>query len=335
MVIVHKKQRGVALIMVLIILALVTIVATQLIAERGLHARRTSNQILADNAWDYALGAETLARIGLVELFKNVDEVHLNQPWAQQGIVYPIDENGNNITGTLKDLRSCFNLNALAQGATINNEQAQQEPLEDKALPGERLFAELLTDLQLETELPPEALAARLRDWVDDDQRPAGFEGREDYEYTGYSLPYRTADNLMVSLSELNTISGFTPKLVEAIKPYICAIPGVTELTLNVNTIEVEQAALLSSLYDKLDLSTAVSILSARPQNGYDQEGFNAQLPAEAQLHPGASVDFTSPYFQLKATVALGRARVAIQSLLEYDASAKKVSVLARLGIND
>ena len=331
-----RRQKGVALILVLIILALVSIVATQLIAERNIHARRTANLLLYDNAWSYALGAEELARIGLVELFKNVDEVTLAQPWASDGIVYPIE--GGQLSGELKDLRSCFNINAIAAGAGIDeNEEQEQEEIsgEEKPRPGEKIFAELLNDLQVETDVTPEGLAARLRDWIDQDQRPAGFEGREDYEYSGYTVPYRTADHPIVSITELYTISGFTPEIVSLLRPYLCVIPGVTELTLNVNTIDKEHPELLSSLYDNLDVATAQSILNARGITGFDEETYNQQLPAEAKLRPGARVDFTSPYFRLKARVSLGKARVSLQSLLEYQPNSKRVAVLARLGVND
>lgn len=321
-------QQGVALIMVLIIVALVTIIATQLVTERNLHARRTSNIIMADNAWQFALGAEKLASIAITKSLKDEDSVNLSQPWAAEGIVFPID--GGSITAKLKDLRSCFNLNGILGESSKNN------PPEDanKQLPGEKIFAELLKSLQL-SEIEPEALAARLRDWMDSDQQPAGLEGREDYEYSGYNLPYRTADTLLGSRSELATISGFNSDIIIRLLPYVCIIPGDTSLVLNVNTIATDQPELLSSFYDKLDKNTASSILSGRPTIGFDSNEFNSQLPADAKLHDGATIAFTSDYFSVLAQVELGRARVNLKSLLQYQKQNDKVLVLARLGSND
>ena len=329
-----SRQRGVALIMVLIIVALVTIIATQLITERNLHARRTSNIILADNAWQFALGAETLAGIALVKSLKNEDTVNLSQAWASEGIVFPID--GGSLSAEMKDLRSCFNLNGLLVGTNQNESEEQSPPEEsNEILPGEKVFAELIKLFEFDAEITPEALAARLRDWIDDDQKPSGFEGREDYEYSGYTQPYRTGDSLLGSSTELSTVSGFRPDMVARLLPYVCFIPGITELVLNINTIADDQPELLSSFYDKLDVNAAASILSARPENGYDSNSFNSQLPAEAKLHSGAQIDFTSPYFSVTAKVALGRARVNLKSLLKYDKQASDIIVLARLGIND
>ena len=326
----HRHQNGIALIMVLIIIAVGTIVATQLVTERNLHARRTSNIILADNAWEFALGAETLAGIVLAKSLKNEDSVNLSQVWATEGIIFPID--GGSLAAEIKDLRSCFNLNGILAGSDVEEEN----PLEaNKPLAGEIAFTELVKSLDTDATISAEAVAARLRDWLDSDQRPAGFEGREDYEYSGYAQPYRTGDTLLGGRSELYTISGFSPDLIERLSPYVCVIPGVTDLVLNINTVKKDQPELLSSFYDKLDVNTAANILAARPDEGFDQEGYNAQLPAEAKLHEGVEVAFTSPYFELTAKVALGRARVNMKSLLHYESQSNDIMVLTRTGLND
>jgi len=323
-------QKGIALIMVLIIIAVGTIVATQLVTERNLHARRVSNIILADNAWEFALGAETLASIVLAKSLKNEDSVNLSQVWATEGIIFPID--GGSLAAEIKDLQSCFNLNGVLAGSDVE----EDNPVEaNQPLAGEIIFTELVKSLDIDGTISPAAVAARLRDWVDSDQRPAGFEGREDYEYSAYTQPYRTGDTLLGGRSELYTISGFNYDLIERLSPYVCVIPGVTDLVLNINTIKTDQPELLSSFYDKLDINTAANILSARPKDGFDQEGYDAQLPAEAKLHKGAKVVFTSSYFELTAKVALGRARINMKSLLHYESQTNDIMVLTRTGLND
>jgi len=47
-----------------------TIIATQLISERNLQARRASNILLSENAWSFAEGAEKLASIAIVKSLK-------------------------------------------------------------------------------------------------------------------------------------------------------------------------------------------------------------------------------------------------------------------------
>lgn len=329
-----SQQRGIALIMVLVILALATIIATQLISMRNMFSYRTQNVLLAENAWGYAVGAENLAKIALHQALKNEDLVHLGQPWASQSVVFPID--GGQLTASLKDMRACFNINMLATVTGKSNEDDNQRNA-SRTFTGQRIFVKLLQNLPIElTNLPDyEALSSRLRDWIDADQIPSGFEGREDEEYSGYIQPYRSAGQLMVSVSEIRTVSGFEPELVELILPYLCAIPNQQDITINVNTIPVDQPELLSSFYDNLSLDEAASILSSRPENGFDEQEYSPLLPAEAKLLPGASVQFSSQFFAAIIEVELGGTKTQLKSLLFYDKSGPEVQLLARLGHND
>ncbi|MFT5450641.1 MAG: general secretion pathway protein K [Enterobacterales bacterium] len=332
-----QRQQGVALVMVLIIVAMISIISAQLISERNLQARRTSNIILADNAWHFALGAEILAKIVIKKSLEGEESVNLSQPWAMEGIVFPIE--GGTIAAEFKDLRSCFNLNGILatkinSGDKKHDEQDDQENPEKGPLAGEIIFTELLKNLAL-ADVNPKALAATLRDWIDEDQQPSGFDGREDYEYSGYTLPYRTADTFIGSRTELATISGFNSEIIERILPYVCIIPDEATLILNVNTISVDQPELLSSFYDKLDITQASSILSSRPEEGFEKSEFDTQLPADAVLRKGASIDFTSAYFAVSIKVEVQRARVNLKSLLHYHEQSDDVLVIAHLGLDD
>ena len=339
-----NRQGGVALILVLVVIALATIIASQLITMRGIYSQRTSNLIQAENAWGYAVGAEQLARIAINQALKNEDTVHLGQLWASQTVVFPID--GGQLTASLTDLRGCFNINMMSARANADNpnrdEQQQQQPVDNsKALPGQLVFQNLLrfllqqsTDPELSA-IEPELLAARLRDWIDTDSIPAGFEGAEDQDYMGFVQPYRAANQKIVSVSELRTIRGFTPDLMALIEPYICVIPDNEDLIVNVNTIEVERAELLAAMYENMTPDTARGIITARPAAGFEPADFDPQVPADAKLIRGVTVDFTSSYFAAKIEVQLGQTTTRLKSLLFYNKSGSAVQTLARLGHND
>lgn len=340
-----NRQEGVALILVLVVIALATIIATQLITMRGIYSQRTSNMMQAENAWGYAVGAEQLARIAINQALKNEDTVHLGQVWASQTVVFPID--GGQLTASLTDLRGCFNINMIGtqagSAANPNNEdQQQRQPVDNnKALPGQLVFQNLLrfllqqsTDPELAA-IEPELIAARLRDWIDTDSIPAGFEGAEDQDYMGFAQPYRAANQKIVSVSELRTISGFTPDLMELIEPYICVVPDNEDLIVNVNTIPVERAELLAAMYENMTPDTARGIIAARPAAGFEQADFDPQVPADAKLIRGVAIDFTSSYFAAMIEVQLGQTTTRLKSLLFYNKSGSAVQTLARLGHND
>lgn len=324
-------QSGVALVMVLVILALVTLIATQLVSMRSIYGYRTQNIIMAENAWGYAVGAEALAKIALVQALKGEDLVHLGQPWAGNEVIFPID--GGQLKASLKDAKGCFNVNMLAEtGKSDDDVAAAQKPS-----PAEQAFIRLvnLIEWELTDNINPEALAASLRDWIDKDSVPTRFDGREDDEYTGYAQPYRTANQPVIGVSELRPISGFSRPVLDELLPYICAIPNYSEQTINVNTIPEEQPQLLASFYKNMTIATASEILSSRPGDGFTEEDYSPLVPAEITLIDGLNVSFTSKHFVALIDVDLGNSLTRIKSHLFYEGGTSRVQLLARMGHND
>ena len=106
-----KQQQGVALIIVLLVVAIVSLLATEMGGRMQLQVKRASNIKENNQAYWYAMGAEQYARKSIKKLIDNDGEViHLDQPWNQE-FVYPID--GGGIQAQLVDMQSCFNLNAV------------------------------------------------------------------------------------------------------------------------------------------------------------------------------------------------------------------------------
>jgi len=325
-----EKQRGVALIMVLVILALVTLIATQLVNMRSLYGYRTQNIIAAENAWGYAIGAEALAKLALVQALKNEDLVHLGQPWAGNEVIFPID--GGRLKASLRDGKGCFNINMLADVGAADDSVRQQKPTS-----AEQAFIRLLTLIEWEQadNVAPEAMAASLKDWLDTDSVPTRFDGREDDEYTGYAQPYRTANQMVIGVSELRSVSGFPAEITDQLLNYICAIPGNKELTINVNTIPAEQPELLASFYKNMTLATASEVLDGRPGDGFTAEDYNPLVPADVTLIEGMTLSYDSQYFIAYIDVELGNSLTRIKSHLFYQGGSSRVQMLARMGHND
>ena len=343
----RHKQQGIALVLVLVIIAFATIIAIQLISMRGIYNQRAQNIVLSENAWGYAVGAETLARIAIDQSLKDEDTVNLGQVWASQKVVFPID--GGQLTASLSDLRSCFNVNTVTPGLVKNDDVIENDDSSDignetasidnneKKTSGQKVFENLINYLSQQSTDLPEArlLAARLRDWVDPDTIPSGFEGAEDQEYMGYEQPYRTANQNLVSVGELRTISGFSAEIMDVIQPYICVIPDNNDLVINVNTIDADQPELLASFYENMTVATAADILGSRPVDGFTQEDYNPLVPADMRIINGATIDFTSDYFAARIEVQLGNTTTRLKSLLFYNKATSSVQTLARLGHND
>src|SRR5882762_9149854 len=119
-----KKQRGVALIIALILVALATILASKLTFDGFLERKRSIGVLAAEQALHFGMGAEALAADVLVQDAQNSQQTTLIGPWAQPTQPLPItpqdDPEGEPIgtlQGELEDMQGRFNLNNLAAPA--------------------------------------------------------------------------------------------------------------------------------------------------------------------------------------------------------------------------
>ncbi|MFT5235343.1 MAG: general secretion pathway protein K [Shewanella sp.] len=324
-----SKQRGVALIVVLLIVAMVAIIATNINSRNQLSMRRTLNLAQYDQAYWYALSAEELTKKVLKQdLDDSEGRVHLQQYWAQADVVFPAEH--GEIAGKISDMRSCFNLNSLSAKA---QGQGQVKSNGQPKLPLAALqYKGLLVALGMD-EFSAERLTHTLKDYVDEDTTASAF-GAEDAEYESRNVPYRAANTLMNHRSELRAVMGYSQDIYLKLLPYICVIPGDDRQLLNVNTVKVEQAALLAGMFnDKMSLSEAESIINQRPGDGFETvEEFKENssvatlLAADAAL--GSSFVVDSKYFLLEAGAKVDTAIFRLESVIKTEGSG--FSILTR-----
>ncbi|MDY6925856.1 MAG: type II secretion system minor pseudopilin GspK [Pseudomonadota bacterium] len=317
------KQRGAALLIVLMVVALVAILATEMGARLQLQVQRASNIKSSNQAYWYAKSAEEYTRMSLVTLMEETgDKITLNQPWAQE-FEYPMEEGG--ISVTLEDMQSCFNINALpnANQTNVNG----QQPTEAM-----NAFARLL---QLTNEEIPsftvDTVRDSLADWLDSDDRMRMY-GAEDSEYASRAFPYLAANGQMSSQSELRLINGVEAEWLEDLLPQVCVIPDNDQLVINVNTLSEERAPVLAALTG-LSLSQASSIIAARPMDGWDDVNTFLAEPDIAALNLQAEqtqwFSVTTEYFILHTKSRYNEATFAMTTVLNA-ASSGKIAVLRR-----
>ncbi len=320
-----RTQRGIALITVLIVVALVTIIATQITSSLLVIERRQTNVLHGEQAWLYALGAESLAAARLQDATKDDDKrIHLGQEWARGSFQFPVD--GGLIKGTFSDASTCLNINALLkknkkQDGTPPPNPETPPAAESEADVGQNLLARLFEQLVPDAEVPPQALAAALMDWLDDDADPRGADGAEDYFYQGLTPAYRAGNGPLGAISELRLVKGFTAEVYAKVKPFLCALPDHEYVKLNVNTLHPARAELLMVMVENLPLESAREVLKRRPKDGYTLQdfwtapGMPPEAKAHAQLKDRIAVD--SDYFRLRASAVVGRGEARVESLLQ------------------
>ncbi|HLD65026.1 MAG TPA: type II secretion system minor pseudopilin GspK [Pseudomonas sp.] len=345
-----RRQRGVALITVLLVVAIVTVVCAGLIARQQLAIRASSNQIQARQALQYALGGEALAQGILARDLKapgrapgpGVD--HPQEAWARPLPTFPIEQ--GEITVRIEDLSGRFNLNSLVQARPGVQQGEGGDP--QGAAGGEvnsaalRQFRRLLVNLGIEQP----AYANRLVDWLDN--RPERYQdsGAEDNEYLLAEPAYRAGNRRIEDISELRLLLGMTDEDYRRLLPHVSALPS--DAALNVNTAS---AMVLASLRDNLTPGAAQALVQGRPAEGYrtlDEftqildnlappgAGASENEPvdpnASGEFDPGnpqgegasrgqARLALNSQYFQVIAEVRVADRRQVMVSTLQREAA--------------
>lgn len=228
------RQRGTVLVTVILMVAVAAVIATDIAYRQKMDILRTSAFMARDSAFQYLLSAENL---GLYALKQDQDEdkrqqganPELQDDWSEgwnKHVAVPIPNGSGTIEGQLYDLQGRFNLNDL-QGSDPRKQSFYQGVLV-------KLLSKIQTDHPeaFADDITPQMLSQRLTDWMDTDQEPTPLDGREDDDYLKLKRPYRTANHVMIDLSELLLIEGFTPRAVELLEEYVCFLPPDTPLNL-------------------------------------------------------------------------------------------------------
>ncbi|WP_105214939.1 MULTISPECIES: type II secretion system minor pseudopilin GspK [unclassified Pseudoalteromonas] len=323
---VNRHQGGAALIIVLFIVALAATIAAQMSMNLMVQVQKSSNLNDFRQAKWYAYAAEALAQKVLREsIEEEPDKMHLKQSWAlAANTPFPV-ENGT-IAGEIKDLQACLNLNALrAEPQTQNGGYVKSNPAH------QALLALLKEIDDLPSDESEEAMADSVFDWVDEDSITMR-SGAEEDEYLSRDVPYLTANNFFADFSELRLVKGFNPLAMRKLAPYVCVIPGSEVFALNVNTITEDQALLLAAMIEGLDESSAQSVISARPEKGFDSlsdfvNEVTQQGGRDVKEDDGRFV-LKSSYFQLQTTATFVEFEFTMTSLLQINN--KEISIMAR-----
>ena len=208
----HQRQRGVALITALLVMALAVVAAVGMAMRGQADIRRTSAVFERDFSRQVALGAENMV-LQLLERAKGPEDLLWD---TCRSPVLPFEVDGVRLEATLDDMRCRYNLNALA-GAE-ETEQAY--------------FARLVDQVGQESgvRMPPGAqLALAVTEWMD---------AESDDPVYRLETPARVSGNrAMLVASELNSVTGMTAEAWQALAPYVTAYPG------NASPIDLERSS--------------------------------------------------------------------------------------------
>ena len=281
-----NQQRGIALIYVLLIFAMITLMASQMVTSLWLHTEKNTRFLERIQAKHHALSAEQYVALLLEQDFeedkkkkRQVD--HERERWNVKTVGYPVEQGG--IEVQIVDENGRFNLNWLTAEALDGKRYISQ-------------FETILKNLGIDTQL-----TYTIKDWIDREQEPSETRA-EDNHYLVLDPPRRTADFPLVSLSELRLIQGVGKEEFELLSPLVTTLPKESKVNVNSALPEV-----LRSLSDKITEGDAQTIIDSRTGEGFAKLEDMTKLPAlkdkTADLK-AAGFEFSSSYFNvyIKAT---------------------------------
>jgi general secretion pathway protein K len=292
----------------MLITTLAALVAANLAWDNALDVRRTMVLLNRDQALQVALGAESLVIGVLHQDLEDSQTDHLGEFWAGDLPVFPID--GGEVFGTITDLQGRFNINNLID----EDGQVDADALEQ--------FRRLLNALGLDPRF-----AGITADWLDDDQDAEFPDGAEDPIYTGILPPYRSANQLLTSVSELAALDGMDKATFDTLLPHITALPGRTNI--NVNTAS---AAVLQSLDENMSPADVEGLIMERESGGFSdiQTAFASLVTPDVLNRLNDSTD----YFLFRTVVRIDTVRITLYSVLLRGPTGDVTPIVRSLGTN-
>jgi general secretion pathway protein K len=287
-----KPQRGAALIVAMLIVALAVIATSNFVFHTHIHWRKLENAANTDQArWLLRAAEQWGATVLLDDALQNSVD-HLGETWGRE--MPPIVAEGYHMSGRILEQNGLFNLNNLVLDGKVNDSQLA-------------VFRRLLRNAKLSA-----GLANAVADWLDADDAASGESGAESEYYLRQSPPVRAANRPIVNLNELLHVRGMTPELLEQLRPYVSVLPKSGPI--NVNTAPPQVIAALS---DTMSLDEAHVLVAKRDHAHFRNAG---DLRNAMDNKPGLDerlVSFASQYFLVVVQIRHDRIALESQALFE------------------
>lgn len=303
-----KCQHGVALISVLLVFAIVSVIAAEIINHHFLDIRKTANVINSKQAYFHALAGEELVRQVLYrdheEKLRNQSDSYLDG-WALLDDRFEIEE--GEITIHVEDLQGLFNVNNLLVEGRIQDRETE-------------LFKQLLTEQSMTTDL-----ASQLQDWldVDDNTRPGGAESAD---YQAQPTPYLAANRSLADRSELRLLKSMDEENYPRLLTSVTALPEKTRF--NLNTIN---KTVLAALIPHLSETQLKEFGKKQQAGGYTSVSEWFSHPVGQHLNSLSSqLTVQSSYFQSQITVNYADRISQLQTIYYRNPDNGEISILSR-----
>ena len=287
-----RTQRGVALVMVLLIVAMATTIAAFMAQQQGFWQREMENGRDRAQARRIAEAGIDWARAVLADDASVNQYDHGREMWAMKLPAIPVE--GGEVQGTIFDQQGLFNLNNLVRNGAMS-------------APDLARFQRLLTALGL-----PQELGGALVDWMDANSETMA-NGAEDEYYMNLAKPYRCANRPLSDIGELAWVKGFDTSIIKRLQPYVSVLPE-SGTAVNVNFAPPE---VLMAILPGLTLQDARQMVTQIKSNPFKTMAeFLQQLPKSVSQDSTMTLSVSSQYFLMTGYATQGEGASSVHALL-------------------
>jgi general secretion pathway protein K len=300
----NRRERGVAAITAILIVAVAASAATLMLAQQSAMVDQAMLITSRAQADLYARAGIDWARGVLQEDSRTSRQVDsLGEAWAQPIAALPVER--ALVSGAITDEQGKFNLNNL-----VRDSQRDAEAF--------AAFQRLLASRGLPTEL-----ADAVVDWIDEDADLSGPGGAEDAYYLSLRKPYRAANAPMAQIEELYRVRGFDAAAVAKLRPYVTALPGTTT-PVNVNTAS---DVVIKAMLNASDAAIA-KFLAERVKTPIANQPDIKQRLQLAAAPAETLANIRSDFFSVRVQVAQDDVELASEALVQRAATTGAPSIV-------
>jgi general secretion pathway protein K len=270
------RQRGIALLIALLTVALAAVLIAGLLDRGELTLARTRNALRGEQAQAYAQGLEAYAARVLIKDLEDAGDYNTDI-WAMP--MPPQRVPGGGIRGSMRDLNGCFNLNNLAS--------------QSSAATWTKMFTRLL-----EVRGVDPLVLTGVQDWLGVSHN---VDATDAY-YLAQPVPYRSAQRVFSHVSELRLVRGVTSDIYARLAPYVCALPP--DSPINVNTASVP---VLQTLGPNISVAQAEALWQngqAHFEGGFLSDWTNKGIAVYPEVD-GHEIGIESSYFLARSDIDL------------------------------
>ncbi|WP_333850344.1 type II secretion system minor pseudopilin GspK [Leclercia sp.] len=320
-----RRQRGVALLVVLILLVMMSALAAKISQQFCRNLQKTHYQV-SQQQLRWAIQRQEWAVKDRLQTAASGESTPLaldgewHQPLETQGEYYTV-------VSQVEDAQDCFN---------VNNLLTEEKPAPDRAAamptkPGKQQTVEqLLVEGGLD-HATAEQVYGQLVDYLDGDSITAK-EGQESDAWAGVQPARGPANQMMRNIGEIKLLPAFPAAAYAKVSALLCALPDASS-KIDVNTLKPGQARLLAALFPgKMTVDEASRLLEARPEAGWENiEAFSEALVQNApQLKDALTqiadrLSINSRYFRVNYTGNTDDLTLRVVSQLQVDTHAGEI----------